>query len=70
MREVGLLEQIALEGPIHDSVVAGGLLFMMFSCARASDAARVERLSVDVSDDPCATVWMQASVRKAKTATE
>ena len=40
-----------------------------FSCARSSDAARTIRFSHDAPSSPTATVWLEASVKKPKTAT-
>ena len=37
---------------LQDRVVTGGLLFMLYSCARASDVARVVKLVIDRADVP------------------
>ena len=67
--EVRHIEAIAAAGPnVQDVVIAGAILFMLFACARASDAARVVSLHVDFSDSAGSTVWIEAEVKKSKTA--
>ena len=41
---------------------------MLFACARASDAARTVSVCIDWSDPTGATVWIESSVKKSKTA--
>ena len=53
--EVRYIEAIAASGPnVQDVVIAGAILFMLFACARASDAARAVSLHVDFSDSTAA----------------
>ena len=67
--EVLFLETVAAAGEnVQDVVVAGAVLFMLFACARASDAARAVSLWVDFSDVDGATVWIDSEVKKSKTA--
>ena len=69
VEEVKFLEgAAAFADNAPDCVIAGALLFMMFSCARASDAARMVTLEVDFSDPDESTVWIEGSVSKSKTA--
>ena len=67
--EVLFVEAVAAAGEnVQDVVVAGAVLFMLFACARASDAARAVSLWVDFSDVDGATVWIDSEVKKSKTA--
>ena len=67
--EVRYIEAIAASGPnVQDVVIVGAILFMLFACARASDAARAVSLHVDFSDSTGSTVWIEAEVKKSKTA--
>ena len=69
VEEVKFLEgAAAFADNAPDCVIAGALLFMMFSCARASDAARMVTLEVDFSDPDESTVWIEGSVSRSKTA--
>ena len=66
--EVRYVEAVAASCPnVQDVVIAGAILFMLFACARASDAARAVSLHVDFSDSTGSTVWIEA-VKKSKTA--
>ena len=66
--EVKFLEAVAADDDnAPDSVIAGAMLFMLFSCARASDAARTITLEVDFSDLDGSTVWIEGEVSKSKT---
>ena len=51
----------------QDVVIAGAVLFMFFSCARASDAARAVSLFVDFTHEPDAVPVASAMrMRKAR----
>ena len=41
------------------------VLFMLFACARASDAARTVSISIDWSDPTGTTVWIESAVKKS-----
>ena len=70
MAQVRDLENLACNSPhLPDRVIAGGALFGLFSCARASDLARAVHLSIDVPVSPGDTAWIESSVKGAKTAT-
>ena len=65
-----MIESVACHAPsVQDRVIAGGILFGIFSCARASDLARAVHLSIDLPSDPSDTAWVESSVKGAKTAT-
>ena len=67
--EVLFVEAVAAVGEnVQDVVIAGAVLFMIFSSDRASDAAWAVSLFVDFSDVDGATVWMDSEVKKSKTA--
>ena len=67
--EVRFIEVLAASGQnCQDVVCAGAVLFMLFACARASDAARTVSVSIDWSDPTGTTVWIESSIKKSKTA--
>ena len=68
--EVREIESVACHAfSVQDRVRAGGILFGIISCARASDLARAVHLSIDQPSDSSETAWVEASVKGAKTAT-
>ncbi|CAE7305975.1 MRL1, partial [Symbiodinium sp. CCMP2456] len=69
VKEVAQLERAGNSRVLCDSVVSEGPPCMLLARARASDAARVFPLLLQVSGDPWATVWMQDSAAKAQLAT-
>ena len=53
VQQVCKLEEVCCNSEsLQDRVVTGGLLFMLYSCARASDVARVIKLVIDRADVP------------------
>ena len=67
--EVRFIEVLAASGQnCQDVVCAGAVLFMLFACARASDAAQTVSVCTDWSDPTGAAVWIESSVQKSKTA--
>ena len=48
VKQIVTLERLCCGGDsLHDRVIAGGVLLMVFGCARASDISRAVRLTVD-----------------------
>ena len=52
VRQIITLERLCCGGEsLHDRVISGGVLIMIFGCARASDMARAVKLTVDRVDE-------------------
>ena len=50
-KQIVALEQLCCGGEsLHDRVISGGVLLMIFGCARASDVSRAVRITVDRVD--------------------
>ena len=51
VKQIVALEQLCCGGEsLHDRVISGGVLLMIFGCARASDISRAARITVDRVD--------------------
>ena len=51
VKQIVTLEQLCCGGEsLHDRVISGGVLLMIFGCARASDISRAVRITVDRVD--------------------
>ena len=51
VKQIVALEQLCCGGEsLHDRVISGGVLLMIFGCARASDISRAVRITVDRVD--------------------
>ena len=70
--QVMKLEKACVTGSCpQDVCTIGGMLVLLYGCARASDGARSVRMDLDISDDPNAWCkgYVELSVAKSKTAT-
>ena len=68
--QVCALEDIAANGPDdRDQVTAGGILFGILSCARASDLARAGEFTCEFGANPADTSWLESHALRTKTAT-
>ena len=79
VKQIVALEQLCCGGEsLHDRVISGGVLMMIFGCARASDISRTVRITVDRVDpnvvledgEPCGYIEIGVLGHKGARATQ